>query len=426
MIDEVQSTRLPNGIAVLSEHMPGLRSVTVGIWVRRGSRHESPELNGICHFIEHSVFKGTRRRTAREIAVETDRLGGHLDAYTTHEMTGFATKVADTSLPLAMDLLADIVAHPRFDQQDLEREQKVILEEMKMVEDTPDELLGELFNAAYFPNHPLGRPIEGTEETVSTFDHKTTVGFHAREFSYGNLVIAAAGNVEHARLVELVAEAFDGCAGNAAARERPIVAGSPKPAAPILVEQKSELEQVHLIIAAPWPSALSKDRYAASLLASVIGGGTSSRLWQKVREERGLAYSVGAGGSAFSDVGVFTIYAGTSPKQLDEVVDLSLEEMREVVKESVSEEELRIVKDQAISSILLGLESSSARASTLARQEIIHGCRISPDEVIQKIRSVTPEELKEVARTYFKSGSLSLGALGNLNGFRVDRSRLAI
>jgi len=426
MIDEVQSTRLPNGIAVLSEHMPGLRSVTVGIWVRRGSRHESPELNGICHFIEHSVFKGTRRRTAREIAVETDRLGGHLDAYTTHEMTGFATKVADTSLPLAIDLLADIVAHPRFDQQDLEREQKVILEEMKMVEDTPDELLGELFNAAYFPNHPLGRPIEGTEETVSTFDHKTTVGFHAREFSYGNLVIAAAGNVEHARLVELVAEAFDGCAGNAAARERPIVAGSPKPAAPILVEQKSELEQVHLIIAAPWPSALSKDRYAASLLASVIGGGTSSRLWQKVREERGLAYSVGAGGSAFSDVGVFTIYAGTSPKQLDEVVDLSLEEMREVVKESVSEEELRIVKDQAISSILLGLESSSARASTLARQEIIHGCRISPDEVIQKIRSVTPEDLKEVARTYFKSGSLSLGALGNLNGFRVDRSRLAI
>ena len=426
MIDEVQSTKLPNGIAILTEHMPGLRSVTVGIWVRRGSRHESPELNGICHFIEHSVFKGTRRRTARDIAVETDRLGGNLDAYTTHEMTGFATKVADTSLPLAIDLLADIVAHPRFDQQDLEREQKVILEEMKMVEDTPDELLGELFNAAYFPNHPLGRPIEGTEETVSTFDHKITVGFHAREFSYGNLVIAAAGNVEHARLVELVAEAFDGCAGNAATREEPIVAGSPNPAAPILVEQKSELEQVHLIIAAPWPSAVSNDRYAASLLASVIGGGTSSRLWQKVREERGLAYSVGAGGSTFSDVGVFTIYAGTSPKQLDEVVDLSLEEMREVVKESVSEEELRIVKDQAISSILLSLESSSARASTLARQEIIHGCRISPDEVIQKIRSITPEELKEVARTYFKSDSLSLGALGNLNGFRVDRSRLAI
>src|SRR5258707_2239748 len=182
MIDEVKSTKLSNGIAVLSEHMPGLRSVTAGIWVRRGSRHESPELNGICHFIEHSVFKGTRRRTAREIAVESDQLGGHLDAYTTHEMTGFATKVADTALSQAVDLLADIVANPRFDQQDLEREQMVILEEMKMVEDTPDELLGELFNAADFPDHPLGRPIEGTRETVSSFNHEAITDFHASDF----------------------------------------------------------------------------------------------------------------------------------------------------------------------------------------------------------------------------------------------------
>src|SRR5512138_1713776 len=213
MIDDVQSTRLPNGISVLTEHMPGLRSVTVGIWVRRGSRHESPELNGICHFIEHSVFKGTNRRTARDIAVETDRLGGHFDAYTTHEITGFATKVAETALSQAVDLLSDLVSHPKFDQEDLEREQKVILEEMKMVEDTPDELLGELFNSAFFPDQPLGRPIEGTRETVPTFDHKTTVAFHAREFCYPNLVVAAAGNVDHNRLVELVAAAFVGCAG---------------------------------------------------------------------------------------------------------------------------------------------------------------------------------------------------------------------
>src|SRR5437867_10334085 len=204
MIDEVQSTRLPNGIAVLTEHMPGLRSVTAGIWVRRGSRHESPKLNGICHFIEHAVFKGTQRRTARDIAVETDRLGGHFDAYTTHEMTGFAIKVADIALSEAVDLLADLVSHPRFDQEDLEREQKVILEEMKMVEDTPDELLGELFNAAYFPNHPLGRPIEGTRETISSFNHNAIADFHARDFSPANLVVAAAGNVEHDQLVELV------------------------------------------------------------------------------------------------------------------------------------------------------------------------------------------------------------------------------
>jgi predicted Zn-dependent peptidase len=426
MIDEIQSTRLPNGIAVLTEHMPGLRSVTTGIWVRRGSRHETAELNGICHFIEHSVFKGTRRRSAREIAIETDRLGGNLDAYTTHEMTGFATKVADTGLSQAIDLISDIVAHPRFEQEDLEREQKVILEEMKMVEDTPDELLGELFNAAYFPNQPLGRPIEGTRETVPTFDHKTTLAFHAREFSYQNLVVAAAGNVDHARLVELISRAFDGCEPGTALRPKQIENQRPHPAAPILIEEKKELEQAHLVIAAPWPSALNEERYAASLLASVIGGGTSSRLWQKIREERGLAYSVGAGGTAFSDIGVFSIYAGTSPQQLDEVLDLSLSALRDVVKESVPPDELRIAKEQAISSILLGLESSSARASTLARQEIIHGRRISPDEVIEKIRAITPEHLTEIARRYFTSESLAVGALGNLNGFRVDRSRLAI
>jgi predicted Zn-dependent peptidase len=426
MIDDVHSTKLPNGITVLSEHMPGLRSVTAGIWVRRGSRHESAELNGICHFIEHSVFKGTARRSARDIAIESDRLGGQFDAYTTHEMTGFALKVADSGLPEAFDLIADIVSQPRFNQEDLEREQKVVLEEMKMVEDTPDELLGELFNAAYFPDQPLGRPIEGTEATVSSFDHATTSAFHACEFSPRNLVVAAAGNVEHDRLVEMVERGFAKAALNGGPGCQPENDSSPLPAAPILIEHKKELEQAHLIIAAPWPTARSEDRYAASLLASVIGGGTSSRLWQTIREERGLAYSVGAGGSTFSDVGVFTIYAGTSPEHLDEVLDLSLAELRRVVKESVSLEELKLAKDQAVSSILLGLESSSSRASSLARQEIIHRRRISPDEVVQRIEAVDCEEMQQVARTFFTTENLALGALGNLNGFHVDRSRLEI
>jgi predicted Zn-dependent peptidase len=421
MIDEVRSTKLPNGIQVLTEHMPGLRSITAGIWVRRGSRHEAPDLNGICHFIEHAVFKGTQRRTARDIAIESDRLGGNLDAFTTHEMTGFALKVADRSLPAAVDLLADLLANPRFDQGDLEREQKVILEEMKMVEDTPDEFLGELFNAAYFPEHPLGRPIEGTRETVSSFDHETISTFHAREFSPEKLVVAAAGNIEHQRLLDLVANSLQN--GSFEAVHNPVTE-PPAPAAPILIEQKKELEQAHLVIAAPFPHAKSSERYAASLLSSVVGGGTSSRLWQTIREERGLAYSVGAGGSTFSDVGVFTIYAGTSPEHLDEVVDLSLNELRRVVAESISEDELKLAKDQAISSILLGLESSSARVSALARQEIIHGRRISPEETIQKIEKVTPDDMQRVARKFFTSDSLALGALGNLNGFKVDRSRL--
>jgi predicted Zn-dependent peptidase len=426
MIDEVRSTKLPNGITVLTEHMPGLRSVTAGIWVRLGSRHETPEQNGICHFIEHSVFKGTQRRTARDIAVESDRLGGNLDAFTTHEMTGFAVKVADRSLPEAFDLLADLLAHPRFDQNDLDREQNVILEEMKMVEDTPDELLGELFNAAYFPNHPLGRPIEGTRETISTFDHSTILAFHASAFVPSNLVVAAAGNIGHDHLVELVGKSFDSAKETERGSVPSVTDNAPTPAAPILIEQKKELEQAHLVIAAPWPDARDSERYAASLLASVIGGGTSSRLWQTIREERGLAYSVGAGGSTFSDVGVFTIYAGTSPEHVDEVVDLSLAEMRRVVVESVPEEELKLAKDQATSSILLGLESSSGRVSALARQEIIHGHRISPAEIIERLEAVTPDDMQRVARRYFTSESLALGALGNLNGFRVDRSRLKI
>ncbi len=424
MIDQVQTTRLPNGLTILTEHMPGLRSVSLGIWVRRGSRHESPALNGICHFIEHALFKGTHRRSAHQIANESDRLGGHMDAYTAHEITGFALKVVDTALPQAFDLLADLLANPRFDHGDLMREQKVIIEEMKMIEDTPDELLTELFHAAYFPNHALGRPIEGTEETVSSFDRETIAGFHARNYSPPNLVIAAAGNINHAQLVELAGQMF-GVDGNGA-EPIPQVPVSPQPAAPILVERKSELEQAHLIIAAPWPSAKSENRYAASMLGTIIGGGTSSRLWQSIREERGLAYSIGAGGNTFTDVGMFTIYAGTSPGHLDQVVDLSLHELRRAVREPVSADELQLAKEQAVSSVLLSLESSGSRVGALARQEIIHGRRFSPEEIIRRIEGVTAEAAQRVAQECFTTTTLALGALGNLNGFSADRARLEI
>ncbi|HEX7176535.1 MAG TPA: pitrilysin family protein [Pyrinomonadaceae bacterium] len=432
MTEAIRTTRLPNGLTVLSEHMPSLRSATVGIWVRRGSRHESAPLNGICHFIEHAVFKGTRRRTALDIAVESDRLGGNLDAYTTHELTGFAMKVVDSALPQGFDLIADMLSAPRFDEEDLRREQKVIIEEMKMVEDTPDELLMELFSARYFPEHSLGRPIEGTAETVSTFDSQRTTRFHERAYAPRNLVVAAAGNVEHDALLELAARLFGDAAADTvddkdAPEDAPRAEGdlsAPAPAAPIFVERKKELEQAHMILATPWPSSRDEDRYAGTLLASIIGGGTSSRLWQSVREERGLAYSVGAAASHFTDAGIFQIYAGTSPEHLDEVLDLSLAELRRILREPVSEDELRLVKDQAVSSILLGLESTSARAGTLARQEIVHGQRISPDEIIRRLEAVTPEDLLRLARTYFRADSLALGALGDLNGFKVDRARL--
>ncbi len=424
MIDQVQTTRLANGLTILTEHMPGLRSVSLGIWVRRGSRHETPALNGICHFIEHALFKGTQRRSARQIATESDRLGGHLDAYTSHEITGFALKVVDAALPQAFDLLADMLANPRFDPDDLTLEQGVIIEEMKMIGDTPDELLNELFHAAYFPGHSLGRPIEGTEQTVSSFDRATTAAFHSTAYSPRNLVVAAAGNVTHAQLVELATQTFgEGSDGSEAALA---VGPSPETAAPILIERKRELEQAHLIIASPWPSARSEDRYAASMLGTVMGGGTSSRLWQSIREERGLAYSIGAGGNTYTDIGMFTIYAGTSPAHLDQVLDLSLQELRRAVSEPVPAEELQLAKEQAIASVLLSLESSSSRVGALARQEIIHGRRISPDDIIKSIEAVSPEDMQRVARSCFTTPTLALGALGNLNGFAVDRARLEI
>lgn len=423
MIDNVQTTRLPNGLTILTERMPELRSVSLGIWLRRGSRHETSEENGLCHFIEHALFKGTRRRSAHDIATESDRLGGQFDAYTSHEMTGFAAKVVDTEMPRAFDLLSDMLLNPRFDEDDLVKEQKVIIEEMKMIEDTPDELLTELFHAAYFPDHSLGRPIEGTEQTVSSFDRSVTAEFHARNFVPGNLVIAAAGNVAHENLLDLVTPTFG---AQSEIKQRGDDSSVPEVAAPILIERKSELEQAHLLIAAPWPSATSTERYAASMLGTIIGGGTSSRLWQAIREERGLAYSIGAGGNTFRDVGMFTMYAGTSPAQMDEVFDLALHELRRAVREPVSEEELELAKEQAVSSVLLSLESSSTRVGALARQEIIHGRRITPDDIIQSIKAVTREDAQQVAQSCFTTAALSVGALGNLNGFSVDRSRLEI
>lgn len=423
MIDHVQTTRLANGLTILTEHMPGLRSVSFGIWVRRGSRHETPALNGICHFIEHSLFKGTQRRTAHQIAEESDRLGGHLDAYTTHEMIGFAMKVVDTEMARGFELLADMLLNPKFDEDDLAREQKVIIEEMKMIEDTPDELLNELFHAAYFPDHSLGRPIEGTEQTVSSFDHTTTASFHRQSFAPNNLVIAAAGNITHNQLEDLVAQNFGISQSDSSVT---VTSNSPNVAAPILIERKNELEQAHLIVAAPWPSAKSEDRYVASMLGTIIGGGTSSRLWQKIREERGLAYAIGAGGNTFTDVGMFTIYAGTSPAQVDQVLDLAVAEIRRIVREPVSETELQLAKEQAISSVLLSLESSSSRVGALARQEIIHGRRISTGEIIASVERVTREDVQLLAQACFTTPALALGALGNLNGFSVDRSRLEI
>lgn len=441
--DNIRTTRLENGLTILTETMPDVRSATVGIWFRQGSRHEPEHLNGISHFIEHAVFKGTARRSALDIAKEIDRLGGNFDAFTSHESVGFVMKVVDRQLPKAFDLLADMIVNPLFDEQELKREQRVILEEMKMVEDAPEDFLGEIFQAGFFPNSALGLPIEGTRRTVKTFDREATGEYHARLCQPQNIIISAAGNFEHGAIERLAGGFFNGSNSKAQNSKSetnksnddifgssfipyPLSLSSPSPAAPIILKKKRGLEQAHLIVAAPWIAERSEKRYAAHLFESIFGSGTSSRLWQTIREERGLAYSVGASGISFADCGVFSIYAATSPENLLETVDLMIGEIRRIKKSGVSDEELRLAKDQAHAAILLGLEDSGARAGNLAHQEIVFGERIALEETLRRIEAVSAEQLKELADEFFRTDKMALAALGDLKNMKISRERLDV
>ena len=427
MKEDIQETRLANGLTILTDRMPGVRSATLGFFFRKGSRHEPAELHGISHFIEHTVFKGTARRSALEIAIEQDRLGGNLDAFTTHEETGFAIKVIDDQLPKAFDLMADMLVNPRFDETDLKAEQRVIIEEMKMIEDSPEEYLGEIFSEAFFPNHPLGMSIAGTPETVRSFDRERTRRYHEQVFNASNLVIAAAGNIEHQQIVDLVLSSnFSWPTVESSQLKLQLKTTAPNLAAPILTKQNKNLEQAHLVIATPLVSATDERRYAADVLANIIGGGTSSRLWQKVREERGLAYSVGASAISYQDCGMFSIFAATSPEQVPEVVDLSIAEMRAVVRDGVTDDELELAKQQAVASILLSLEDSASRAATLAQSELTYGRQIPVEETLAKLDSVTVEDCWEIAREFLRTENVAFAALGDLQGLNIERERLRI
>ncbi len=443
--EEILETRLDNGLVVLTDRMPGVRSATLGFFFRTGARDEPPELNGISHFIEHAVFKGTAKRNALDIAIEQDALGGALDAFTTHEEVGFAIKVIDDQLPRAFDLLADMLTNPRFDDADLKSEQRVIIEEMKMVEDSPEEYLGEIFSEAFFPGHPLGRSIAGTPKTVRNFNHEITRKYHADVFNASNLVVTAAGNVEHEEVLKLVESVFHGSENHpvgeappplvltaepssVAGRPHPRKEGSfePKIAAPILIKNNKNLEQAHLIIAAPLVAATDERRYSADLLANVIGGGTSSRLWQKVREQRGLAYNVGASAIMYQDRGMFSVFAATSPEQVKEVVDLAVAEIRDVVQNGVTTDELDLAKQQTQAAILLGLEDSAERAATLAQAEMIYGRQIPLEETLAKVAAVTTDDCRSLANEFFSTEKIAFAAMGDISKLRITREDLKI
>ena len=407
-----------NGVRLITETMDHVRSVSVGVWLTRGSRHEPIEHGGIAHFVEHMLFKGTTSRSAQDIAQEVDCLGGHLDAFTSKEYAGYYIKVLDEHLPKAIDVLSDLVLNPAFAPADIEREKKVILEEIKMVEDTPDDLVHELFTQSFWDGHPLGRPILGSPESVDSLSSDVLRSYFDSTYTAGNLVIVAVGNVTHERMRELVVGAFLRLQPRSdQATERP-----PEVLPQAQVRTK-ELEQSHVCLGTSSYPQNHDDRYAAYVLNTMLGGSMSSRLFQNVREKRGLAYAVFSNLSAYRDAGSLTVYAGCANEAVREVVRLVVDELRGM-KVEPPEAELRRAKDHLKGSLMLSLESTSSRMSNLARQEMYFDRQFSLDETIDSIEQVNAGDVVRVARDLFANGSLGATVLGHTDGLELSREEL--
>ena len=412
---------LPNGLTVLTEEMQHIRSVSIGIWIKTGSRDEDLQWNGISHFIEHMVFKGTKHRSAEEIARQVDSIGGNMDAFTAKECVCFNVKVLDDHLPIAMDVLSDLVLNPVFDGADITRERGVILEEIKMDEDSPDYLVHEIFTQNFWKDHPLGKPILGTKETVKKFEQPVVLDFYGQRFAPGNLIICAAGNLKHAQFVELVNKHF----AQMPPKKNGFHSPQPKIVPRIIMRNKKALEQVQICVGVPSHPIAHGKRYASYILNTLLGGGMSSRLFQNIRERQGLAYAIYSDLNPYRDTGCLSVYAGTSRESAGKVVQSIVSEFRKLKTETVPPEELRRAKDQLKGSLMLSLESSTARMSNLARQEMYFDRFYTLDELIEKIEGVTAEELKELAEQFFHTDSIAVTVLGNLNGLKLTREQLA-
>jgi predicted Zn-dependent peptidase len=412
---------LSNGLRLLTERMPHVRSVSIGVWLTRGSRHEPGPQSGIAHFVEHMLFKGTANRTAEDIAQAIDSIGGQMDAFTAKEYASYYIKVLDEHLPLAVDVLSDIVRRPAFASDDVEREKKVVLEEIKMVEDTPDDLVHELFTESFWRDHPLGRPILGTRETVEGLTPDKLRTYFNDAYTAENMIIAAVGNVEHEQVRDLVERYF----GTVPREGTPIVDRPPQVVPQIVIRNK-ELEQSHVCLGTSAYRQDHEDRYASYVLNTVLGGSMSSRLFQNVREKRGLAYAVFSGLSAYRDAGSVTVYAGCANDAVGELVDVVVAELRRLKEDPPPEAELRRAKDHLKGSLMLNLESTSSRMSHLARQEIYFDRQFGLDETLEGVERVTQADLQRVARDLFADGGLAATVLGAVNGLEIPRDRLAL
>ena len=420
-VRNIRRTTLPNGLVILTEEMAHLRSVAMGAWVRTGSRHEEPEVNGISHFVEHMVFKGTANRSAQRIARDVDAIGGNLDAFTGKETVCFNMKVLDEHTPRALDILSDLVLHPTFAEEEIRRERGVILEEIKMDEDNPDYLVHEIFTQNFWQGNALGRPILGTVKTVGSFERSTILDFYNRRFHGGNVVFSAAGHIDHDQFVAMVTERF----GALPAGELLHFDAPPKTAAKIILRNKKSLEQVQLCLGVPARPLADDSRYISLLMNTILGGGMSSRLFQTVREEHGLAYSIYSDLSPYRDTGSLCVFAGTSADKAVELVKLVTQEFRRIKDEPVEDEELRRAKDQLKGNLLLSLESSGARMSNLARQQMYFDHFFGPQEILDSVEAVTVDEVQAMAQSLFDPERIALTMLGRLDGVKIEREQLA-
>ncbi len=417
----IRRTVLANGVRLATERMTHVRSVAVGIWLTRGSRHEPVEHSGIAHFVEHMLFKGTPGRSAEEIAQQVDSIGGQIDAFTSKEYAGYYLKVLDEHLPLAVDILADLICNPLFAEDDIEREKKVILEEIKMVEDTPDDLVHEMFAEGFWSNHPLGRPILGTPQSVGSLNRTTLTEYFKQTYVAQNFVVVAVGNLDHANVVDLLERALVNAphTGPDAEQSAPVVA-------PMIQVRKKELEQSHIVFGTEALPQHHPERYAGYALNTTLGGSMSSRLFQNVREKRGLAYSVFSGLSAYQDAGALSIYAGCANEAVAELIDVVVAEIRQMKAGGLAPVELRRAKDHLKGSLMLGLESTSSRMSHLARQEMYRDSTFGLDEMLAAIEKVTEADVLRLADRFFTNGSLAVTVLGNVNGLQVTKEQLAL
>jgi predicted Zn-dependent peptidase len=417
----IHQTVLDNGIRVITERIPSAHSVSIGFWVENGSRHEKPSQNGISHFLEHMLFKGTRKRSSLDIAKEIDSVGGVLNGFTSREYSCYYAKVLARKLPLAMDLLADIVLNSIFDADEIEKERKVILQEIFMLEDAPDDNIHDLFSQAIWTNHPLGLPILGTRDTVGEISRDGMLGIMAAQYCGRNTLICAAGNLQHEQIVNQLADLFSGV--ESGKRVPSSLAPSCRRGTNLL---EKDLEQAHICLGTGALSQNHPDRFKLYLLNTILGGSMSSRLFQKVREDAGLAYSIYSYLNCHSDSGALVVYAGTSPEDAPEVVDIVLAEIRRLKKEQVTTEELHSAREQLKGNLLLSMESTDNRMTRLAKNEIYLGRQTSLKEITGELNRIRRKDLLVLADAILNDDSLNLQVIGRIQSSDFSMLNLSL